>query len=121
MGFVRKHGWCDGWGLLGNTDGAQIVSFAGSVWLSIITQQKYFLASDLSSTDTAILVCSSPLKSRKWSAHDIIDTCATHASLVHDVTYTDCQTRNGSTYGCFCNFLTLIFDKLDQKLTEKLL
>lgn len=39
----------------------------------------------LSSQGAAILVCPLSVKSRKKLAHDIIDTSATHANLVHDV------------------------------------
>ena len=45
----------------------------------------------------------------KKLACDIIDTAATHVSLVHDVTAL-----------CFRNFQVLVFNKPDHKLTEKL-
>ena len=40
--------------------------------------------------DAAMLVCSLPLNSTKRWALDAMDTCVTHASLVHDVTETNC-------------------------------
>ena len=39
------------------------------------------------------------MKSTKWLAHDVIDTHAAHASLVHDVKDKDCRTQNGSVHG----------------------
>lgn len=61
----------------------------------------YFLALTL-----GFLGCSHahflPLKSRKRPVCDIIDTCATHDSLVHDLQDTDCETLTGSPLGCVC-------------------
>ena len=45
-----------------------------------------------------MLGCSLPVKSRKRLAYDVIDTSATHASRVCDVTDTDCHTQNGSAH-----------------------
>ena len=38
------------------------------------------------------------MKRRKMLAHN---TCVTHASFVHGVKGTNCQTQNGSTQPCF--------------------
>ena len=51
---------------------------------------------------TAILVHSLPLMSRKRLVCEVLDTSATHADLVQDITVSvmDCQTQNGSTHNC---------------------
>ena len=55
------------------------------------------------------LVPSSPTKSRKRMAQDVIDTCTAPNGLLHDVNNTDSRTENGSahsrifsTYSCCC-------------------
>ena len=45
-----------------------------------------------------MLVRSSPMKSRKRLARDVLDTSATRAELVHDVTDTYSHTQNGSAH-----------------------
>ena len=46
------------------------------------TEVLFFLASKLSSSGS-----SSPMKSRKWSARDVMYTYVTHTKHAHDVTY----------------------------------
>ena len=59
------------------------------VVLSAFVQQKYSVASDLSSS-LYRRVCSLVTNGeRKGSAHDVMDTCSAHASLVHAVTDAD--------------------------------
>ena len=69
----------------------------------IFMQQKYFFcfASNFSSSGHSLLICSWPLKSRKSLACDATDSSASHASLVRDVTDTDCLTPNGYAHCCF--------------------
>ena len=70
----------------------------------------------------AVLVRSWPMKSRKKErfAHDVIDTCATHAGLVHDVKNTYLPERKRqSSLPCFYDFQTEIFNKLDLESTGK--
>ena len=45
-----------------------------------------------------MLVGSLLMSSRAKSAHDVLDTLATHASFVFDVTDTGHWAQNGSTY-----------------------
>ena len=47
----------------------------------------------------AMLIRSTPKKSRKMLLSDACDTFATHASMVHNVTDIDCWAQNGSTHG----------------------
>ena len=69
----------------------------------IFMQQKYFFcfASNFSSSGHSLPICSWPLKSRKSLACDAADSSASHASLVRDVTDTDCLTPNGYAHCCF--------------------
>ena len=71
-----------------------------------------------------MLVCSLATKSRKWLAYDAVYFSATHADLVHDIIYIECQTVNGSTHGhVFATFEQLFLKKLkklDHKSIEKL-
>ena len=46
-----------------------------------------------------------------------VDTFATHASLVHDITPTDCWAQNSSTQGRVFMTLKLILNKQEQKLS----
>ena len=56
-----------------------------------------------------MLVHSLPLKSTKKLPCDIIDTCATHAGLVYNVTDPDCQIQNGSNHSCVCMTFKMSF------------
>ena len=38
-------------------------------------------------------------KAEEGLVHDVINTSATHADLVHDVTDADCQAQNGHYHG----------------------
>ena len=58
------------------------------------------------------------MKSSQRLAHDIVDTSTIHAGLVHDITDTDTIHKMVALTAVF---LILIFNKLDAKLTEKLL
>ena len=46
------------------------------------------------------MIGSSRMKSRKRLAHDAVNTCVTHASLVYNVWDTNCQTCNDSALCC---------------------
>ena len=55
-------------------------------------------------------------QSEGW-AGDVVDTFTTHASLVYDVTDTDCRAQNGSTHGrVFCDFQTSLFNKREEEI-----
>ena len=91
---------------------------AAMVILSLIIWQKYFFIWIWAPGGTTTLVHSLLMKSRRRKkACDVLYACATHASLVHDVTDTDCQTQNGGAYGCMYHndFETLIFNKVYPK------
>ena len=63
----------------------------------------------------AILVCSSHMDSTKRLTH-VIDACAAHTCLNHDVTNAKWQ------HSQLCrNFRTLVFNNQGRKLTEKLM
>ena len=63
-----------------------------------------------------MLARSFPIKDRKRLAHDVIDACATHAGLSHDVTDTDCQTQLDSAQGrVFAIFKKQIRPQIDRK------
>ena len=67
-----------------------------------------------------------PMKNRKRSVHDVLDSSASHADLVHNVTDTDCQTQydsaHGHVFGTFKRiYIYLYITKPDRKWTEKLL
>ena len=65
-----------------------------------------------------MLIRALPMKIRNRLARDVINTFATHAYLVHDVTAVWAQ--NGSTHRCdFASFNRL--NKQDQKSSEELL
>ena len=60
------------------------------------------------------------MKSGKRLAN-VIYTTATHASLLHDITDTDCQIKNGSPHNnVFRAFKCHCFNQPDNKSTEKL-
>ena len=71
-----------------------------------------------------------PLKSRKRLARDVLDSFATHAGLVYDVTDTDCwhtqkkkkekgEEKKEHLHLCFRDFQTSTFtDKPDEKFSE---
>ena len=46
-----------------------------------------------------MLTHSLPMKRRKRLAHDVTNTSTIYASFVLNITDTECQTLNGSTYG----------------------
>lgn len=65
---------------------------AGFVWLfHDVDNKNTFSALIRVPQGAAILVCSLLNKSSKRLAHDGIDTCASNASLLHNVTHTDYQ------------------------------
>ena len=83
--------------------------------LSVLTLQKYFVASYVSAT---MFVHSLPMKSRERLAQDVVDPCATHDGLVHDDTNTESQTQNGSAHGLiFATFKRLLL--ITRPLTDE--
>ena len=69
--------------------------------VNICTKEVLVLSSQIWAPHGApMLVHSSPMKSRKWLAHDVFDTFASHACLVHVVIDADCGAQNGSSHGC---------------------
>ena len=49
-----------------------------------------------------VLVHSIPMKTRNSLARDVLDTFATHADFLQDLTDSDCHTHNGSAGGRDC-------------------
>ena len=87
--------------------------------------------SDARSVGTAMSLCSLPMKCKKTLVHNVTDTSAKNAGLVHHINDTDCQ-HSQCVFTKFIffiftnqmikltpNFRTLIFNKLDNK-TDKL-
>ena len=65
------------------------------------------------SQDSAMLVCSSPVKSRNVLTRDLLDTFAVHYGLVRDVTDTDCWAQD--------ELENSTFSKQDEASSENLL
>ena len=86
--------------------------------LSIFLQLKYFFALKLNST-SCILFHSLQTKSRKRLAHDMIDTCVTHAGLVHHIKDPDCQAQLAALMAWLLQFFFFFFNNLDKNSTEK--
>ena len=93
-------------------------------------QEDYFLLQIWTPHGAAMLDHPLPVKSRNSLAHDIINTCAMHATagLDQDVKDADCQTWNGSAHDhgfrasrdrVFTTFQTLILKRLDYESMEK--
>ena len=66
----------------------------------------------------ATLISSLPRKISKRRARDVFDLFALHTGLAYDVTDTDCWAQS---WGCYRDFQMVIFNKPDEKSTEKLL
>ena len=83
--------------------------------LSTFKQQRYCFALNLSSPGTSMLVCSFPMKSRRRLACGVLDTVP--CSWCHKHTLLDTKWQCSWPY--FCDFQISIFDRLEGKLTEK--
>ena len=74
----------------------------GGVALSICIEENYGLLQIWALLVAAMLVCALPKKSWKRLARDVLDTFATRASYVHDVTNTDIKRQHSRL--CFRDF-----------------
>ena len=94
---------------LENIASVQIFLFIHFEWLlnQYSWSRNTFLLQVWAPWGVALLVHCLPLKSRTRLACDVIHASATYDDLVHDVTYTECQTQNGSTHDCFHGFQIL--------------
>lgn len=83
----------------------------------------YFFGSNLSPPGAAMLTHTLITnEEQKTVSVCIINTCATNASLVHDVTNTDSQTQNGCVHGHIKKKLPNVdFKQSSHKSSEQLL
>ena len=86
-------------------------------WSIISTQLKCFFTSSNFSRYSHVGPAFLPMNNREKWAGNRTHTSATHANLVHDLTYAKQQHSQPS----FPDFQILIFNKLDHESTEKLL